>query len=74
MKYNRHCKKQHFAEFLGIARMTLKKTQKEMAFMLGISLKTYGEFERGETIPGNYKRIMYREMVKEHMQCYSKAI
>ena len=55
-------------------RKILRKTQKEMAALLGLSRKTVESYEQGlRNIPGNIGRIVYFLLFKLNMDKIAKA-
>ncbi|UCH94360.1 MAG: helix-turn-helix transcriptional regulator [Candidatus Aminicenantes bacterium] len=59
-------------KFLRI-RKKLNKTQKEMAVLLGISIKTVESYEQGlRNIPANVERIVYYLLFKLNMEKFKE--
>ncbi|MEN8154451.1 MAG: helix-turn-helix transcriptional regulator [Acidobacteriota bacterium] len=67
-------------EFIKI-RKDLEKTQKEIAVLLGVSLKTIESYEQGlRNIPPNVERILYylffklnKDKIKEKKMCWDET-
>lgn len=61
-------------ERVRIARLYHRQSQNDVAAAIGVSRRTYGRFEKGETPPNEYARRKLAEVLEEPIETLFKGL